>query len=202
MLSLRGPYRVQHSTPQSAPHKKQQTEYVPIRVNIKGSMYVRTCTRHPGCFPGAWSPWPLNIAWLDHLLHMSFRPILLCEQAERAKPPATRSALFRYIYISDGGPPQPRCHINHCVAQFCLAMLHPGHGSVRRVICRTGFEKCSWNGRRTIYRGYGRDIGRNVSIPRIFPMPCGTPCNTPNTRSRGESHSSARVLTLSSPPDQ
>ena len=81
-------YREHSSTAQrNHPCTKQQTKYVPIRVDIARSMkYVRTCMRRPGRFPGAWSSWRLQVAclhqakMLDHLLHVPFVPFFLVNQ--------------------------------------------------------------------------------------------------------------------------
>ena len=89
----------QHSAITPAQSTKPSTcrsEYV--------SQYVRTCMRRPGCFNGAWSSPHLQVAclhlifWTIHYKLLSFRSILLCELAQRAEPPATRSALYNISY--------------------------------------------------------------------------------------------------------
>ena len=60
-------------------------------VVIKKSICVRTCMRRPGCFPGAWSSWHLQVAWL-HLkcwtIYHIWRsvPFFLSERSGRKRP--------------------------------------------------------------------------------------------------------------------
>ena len=115
-----------HRTEQhNHPCTKQQTKYVSIRtrqrnprindrvgesqqwcrafsfVHIKSTRYARTCIRHPGCSPGVWGSWRLEVAclhlkcWTICLICLSLQSILSCERAE---PPATRSALYLHTH--------------------------------------------------------------------------------------------------------
>ena len=75
--------RAQHSTAQHTaitPCTKQQTKRFRADQSTYPKIYVRTWMLRPGCFPGAWSSWHLQVAclhlkMLGHLLHLSVIPI-------------------------------------------------------------------------------------------------------------------------------
>ena len=53
----------------------------------------RTCMRRPGCFPGAWSSWHLQVvslhlkSWTSLSVSFASFSILPCERAERSEAP-------------------------------------------------------------------------------------------------------------------
>ena len=68
--------------------------------------YARTCMRHPGCFPGAWRSWHLQVAclhlicWTTYICH-SVPFLLVSERSGRNRNRPRREAPCIYI-LTDG----------------------------------------------------------------------------------------------------
>ena len=56
--------------------------------------------RRPGCFPGAWSHWHLQVVTSIHFIHIVLFYYFLVSERSGRKPPVERSALYQHMYIA------------------------------------------------------------------------------------------------------